>query len=387
MKFIGIPKTVSRRSEKIRAFVGGVLLITVVSLFIFVAKSFFFAPSTISAPTESSSQEPSLSASSANTLPAVDDSLTSLKSRSDDDLLGTTVPTLSEESASAQADVTNPPVATAPAVSETALASSYYVTSDLFIRKGPGTTYEKVGEYGYGDYIDVVAKTDNGWYKLGNGNYVFAEFLSSAPPETETSGTLYATGAVNVRSGPGTDFEVTRKLEVGEPITVVSKTSNGWYKTVKGTYVKKEFFSFDPPSTPTPIPTPQPTAKPDNKPKPTEKPKPTPPPAPGPGEMKYLGSFKVTYYGPQNGNVVTASGAICEHGVTLAVDPSIISLGTSVYVSLNGQPFSINSNGGHFRAQDTGGAIKGNIIDIFVPSEEIANQMNNGIYVDVYIES
>ena len=58
----------------------------------------------------------------------------------------------------------------------------------------------------------------------------------------------------------------------------------------------------------------------------------------------------------ENGNpiVYTASGARAEAGTTIAVDPSISPYGTQVKI-----------NDHIYTAQDTGGAIKGNRIDIF----------------------
>lgn len=61
---------------------------------------------------------------------------------------------------------------------------------------------------------------------------------------------------------------------------------------------------------------------------------------------------------------VTASGTSCREGA-IAVDPSVIPLGSRVYI--------ISSNGsivyGEAVAEDTGGAIKGNIIDLYYDSE------------------
>ncbi len=48
----------------------------------------------------------------------------------------------------------------------------------------------------------------------------------------------------------------------------------------------------------------------------------------------------------------------------IAVDPSVIPLGSKVYVEGYGEAV----------AADTGGAIKGNRIDVFVPSESDAQQ-------------
>ena len=49
---------------------------------------------------------------------------------------------------------------------------------------------------------------------------------------------------------------------------------------------------------------------------------------------------------------------------TIAVDPSIIPLGSKVYI-----PGYIPSLGGVYVAEDCGGAIKGNKIDLFLNSE------------------
>lgn len=59
----------------------------------------------------------------------------------------------------------------------------------------------------------------------------------------------------------------------------------------------------------------------------------------------------------------TATGMTPQRGI-IAVDPSVIPLGTKVYVEGYGDAI----------AGDTGGAIKGNIIDVFVDTESEANE-------------
>lgn len=61
----------------------------------------------------------------------------------------------------------------------------------------------------------------------------------------------------------------------------------------------------------------------------------------------------------ENGNpiIYTASGARAEAGTTIAVDPNVIPYGTKVKI-----------NDHIYTAQDTGGAIKGNCIDVYFSS-------------------
>lgn len=67
----------------------------------------------------------------------------------------------------------------------------------------------------------------------------------------------------------------------------------------------------------------------------------------------------------ENGDpiVYTASGAVAEAGRTIAVDPSVIPYGTEVII-----------NGVTYVAEDCGGAIKGNRIDIYFDRHDDALQ-------------
>lgn len=80
-----------------------------------------------------------------------------------------------------------------------------------------------------------------------------------------------------------------------------------------------------------------------------------------------LGEFKLTAYcacakcnGPWVGEP-TASGTELTVGRTIAVDPEVISLGSTVYI-----------NGFAYVAEDTGSAIKGKRIDVLLPSHDEA---------------
>lgn len=88
--------------------------------------------------------------------------------------------------------------------------------------------------------------------------------------------------------------------------------------------------------------------------------------------------MKATAYTASEGSSTTASGTYVRRSAsgysTIAVDPRVIPLGTKLYVE--GYGYAI--------AEDTGGAIKGNIIDLYFSSSSECN--NWGVrYVNVYV--
>ena len=109
--------------------------------------------------------------------------------------------------------------------------------------------------------------------------------------------------------------------------------------------IVSETATADPTASPSPEPTPTPTVE------------PTPEPTPDP--WKSIGTFRLTAYCPcescsEGYGRSTATGATATAGRTIAVDPKVIPYGTIVRI-----------NGHEYRAEDCGGGVRGNHIDIF----------------------
>ncbi len=88
---------------------------------------------------------------------------------------------------------------------------------------------------------------------------------------------------------------------------------------------------------------------------------------PDPPEQISLGEYTITHYCACSkccgewANGITATGTVATQGRTIAVDPEIIPYGTKVMI-----------DGHEYVAEDTGGAIRGNKIDIYVADHQEA---------------
>lgn len=96
-------------------------------------------------------------------------------------------------------------------------------------------------------------------------------------------------------------------------------------------------------------------------------------------EIVNLGEFKITHYCPcpiccgEWADGITYTGTQATEGRTIAVDPDVIPLGSTIEI-----------DGQMYVAEDIGAAIQGNRIDIYMASHEAAEQA--GVkYSEVYI--
>lgn len=88
-----------------------------------------------------------------------------------------------------------------------------------------------------------------------------------------------------------------------------------------------------------------------------------------------LGKFTLSWYSPKElgktspSQLRTSTGTVPKEGRTIAVDPKVIPYGSIVYIQ----------DYGYFIAEDCGGAIKSNRIDIFTASHSTAIQQGKKV--------
>ncbi|AVR33574.1 MULTISPECIES: cell wall-binding protein EntD [Bacillus cereus group] len=282
-----------------------------------------------------------------------------------------------------------------------AKAETIVTTDVLNVRENPNVESKLVGKVFSGNTLDVI-NTENGWTKIklnGKEAFVSADFTKS---------TYYVTaGVLNVRAGANTDSEILGKLNKNDVIETTNQVQNEWLQfdyNGKVGYVhvpfltgtapvieKKEVVAQEeaPARTNTPVKNNTvvknkesvksndsiknvESSKPVVKEKPAAKPvaKSTETSAPAGGREITVEATAYTADPSENGSyggrVLTAMG----HDLTanpnmkvIAVDPKVIPLGSKVWVEGYGEAI----------AGDTGGAIKGNRIDVLVGSDGSAN--------------
>ena len=179
--------------------------------------------------------------------------------------------------------------------------------------------------------------------------------------ETELYMTVYAAEDLNLRTGPGTEYDLVRTLEAGDAIDVVAVTDNGWYRTYNGNYVASGLTTSTPPVSPSTVPQTESTTAATTTARQTEAPAPPP-------ETQSGGSTTctITFYGPQplgdgSYSTTTATGTTCSQGRTCAADWSIYPPGTTIYIE--NDPLG---GDGYYTVEDCGPGVTGNHIDIYV---------------------
>ena len=142
----------------------------------------------------------------------------------------------------------------AATIKDTAMTATGTVNSNVFLRKGPGTSYGKITILTKGSKVDIVAKSSNGWYKIKYKNsygYSYKDYITVKDSDVTTTETEYTstgttTTSLNVRKSPSASATKLGTLGKNAKVDIVAKVSNGWYKIkynggygyISGSYVK-----------------------------------------------------------------------------------------------------------------------------------------------------
>ncbi len=129
------------------------------------------------------------------------------------------------------------------------------VTADsVNVRSGPGTYYSRVGSYEQGTAVPLTetykvgdytwGKTALGWFRLDYTDY---DDLKAAQSKFPKNGSVTGDG-VNVRSGPGTDYERVGKKNKGDRVTITQEAVGGsyrWGKMTDGNWICLDYVLYD----------------------------------------------------------------------------------------------------------------------------------------------
>ena len=225
-------------------------------------------------------------------------------------------------------------------------------TSKLNVRSGPSTKYKVIGSLKKNNNVTILSSS-NGWHKVRLSNnkegwatsqYIKTGSSSNNSNNSNTNGQnnsnagktgVVTTSKLNVRSGPSTKNSVVGSLSRNSNVTILS-SSNGWYKVRlsnnKEGWASSQYIKIGQSSNTNGSTNGSSTDK---------------------KKMKVVATAYTGYS-------TTSTGQKPVWG-TIAVDPKVIPYGTKVYIPQFNQVFVANN---------TGGAIKGNKIDIFMNTKK-----------------
>lgn len=204
------------------------------------------------------------------------------------------------------------------------------VTANILnVRSGASTSYSIVGKLNKGEEVEIL-ESSNGWYKIEYDNNKTGWSCDDYITKSTITATVTA-NVLNVRSGASTSYSIVGKLSKGEKVEILG-SNDGWNKIKYSQnnigWVKSDYITVSSENT----------------------------------SLNVVKTLKVKAYA-YTGDGITATGTVPKYG-TIAVDPNVIPYGTKVYIKELDKVFT---------AEDTGGAIKGNTIDIFMPTEKNCN--------------
>ena len=114
------------------------------------------------------------------------------------------------------------------APSRTVAAAEGETTDSLNLRTGPGTGYEVILVMPEGASISITGSRSNGYYPIryqGTNGWASADYIDTDAP----LGIAYTTDSLNLRSGPGTKYDVIDVMPAGASLKITGSYSKGFY--------------------------------------------------------------------------------------------------------------------------------------------------------------
>ena len=106
--------------------------------------------------------------------------------------------------------------------------STAYTTSALNLRTGPGTSHQVVRVLPINTAVSLTGVTQDGFSQVADGDQLYWVSTTYLTSEVTTTTTAFTTTAVNLRTGPSTDYSVVRVLSVNTEVSLTGVTQNGF---------------------------------------------------------------------------------------------------------------------------------------------------------------
>ena len=114
------------------------------------------------------------------------------------------------------------------------------VLENTIIRSGPGEDYDEVEHLAAGDVVIITGEIEDGYYPVNYDDYAYGYIAEdcleiheseASSDESQTENVLTATviDNINIRSGPGQDYELIERIGPGAVLTIVGEEENGYY--------------------------------------------------------------------------------------------------------------------------------------------------------------